>query len=199
MNRTSDILVIGGGIVGLAIAIELKLRGAAVTVLSRDFAGAATHAAAGMLAPHSEDIPPGPMLELCLKSLALYPDWVHKLEEISGLSAGYWPCGSLAPVYQLDGIPQSTSTDLSLTKLWFNRDAIHYAQSGFGADVMGGWWFPEDAQVDNRALAKALWSTAQSLGVDIQEGVSVTGIQQQQGRVIGVRTAIADWQADHYI
>jgi thiazole synthase len=57
MNTASDILIIGGGVIGLAIAIELKLRGATVTVLSRDFAEAATHAAAGMLAPQAEAIP----------------------------------------------------------------------------------------------------------------------------------------------
>ena len=56
---------------GLAIAVELKLRGLSVTVISRDFEQAAGHAAAGMLAPRAEAIPPGPMLDLCLKSLFL--------------------------------------------------------------------------------------------------------------------------------
>ncbi|NJN91249.1 MAG: FAD-binding oxidoreductase, partial [Leptolyngbyaceae cyanobacterium SL_5_14] len=79
MSTTTDILIIGGGVVGLAIAIELKLRGAAVTVLSRNFAEAATHAAAGMLAPQAEAIANPALLELCLKSRMLYPDWVKKI------------------------------------------------------------------------------------------------------------------------
>lgn len=61
MTTTSDVLIMGGGVIGLAIAVELKLRGASVTVLCRDFHAAASHAAAGMLAPQAEAIPPSPM------------------------------------------------------------------------------------------------------------------------------------------
>ena len=50
----TDILIIGGGVIGLACAVELKLRGENVTVLCRNFAEAAGHAAAGMLAPDAE-------------------------------------------------------------------------------------------------------------------------------------------------
>jgi thiazole synthase len=204
MNRNRDILVIGGGIAGLAIAIEFKLRGAAVTVLSRDFEAAATRAAAGMLAPHSEDIPPGAMLDLCLKSRALYPDWVRKVEELSGLSTGYWPCGSLAPVFADDepngqGQRAIAPSTTSAVKTWFNQNAIYQVQPGLGDGIIGGWWFPEDGQVDNRALAQALRVAAQSLGVNIQDGVTVTAIQQQQGRVTSLRTTTTDWQAEHYI
>ena len=60
---TNDVLIIGGGVIGLAIAVELKLRGARVTVISRSFRAAATHAAAGMLAPSAEKIPDGRSLE----------------------------------------------------------------------------------------------------------------------------------------
>ncbi|MGH2415536.1 MAG: FAD-dependent oxidoreductase, partial [Microcystaceae cyanobacterium] len=100
MKAASDILIIGGGVMGLAIAVDLKLRGATVTVLSRDFQQAASHAAAGMLAPGAEAIPPGPMLDLCLRSRWLYPEWIRKLEDLTGLETGYWPCGILAPVYE---------------------------------------------------------------------------------------------------
>jgi glycine/D-amino acid oxidase-like deaminating enzyme len=57
MQSDREIIIIGGGVIGLAIAIELRLLGAAVTILSRDFKSAAGHAAAGMLAPQAERIP----------------------------------------------------------------------------------------------------------------------------------------------
>lgn len=55
----SDILVVGGGVMGLAIALELRQQGASVTLLSKDFAAAASHAAAGMLAPAPKAFPLG--------------------------------------------------------------------------------------------------------------------------------------------
>jgi thiazole synthase len=195
MRQANDIVIIGGGVVGLAIAIDLRLRGAAVTVLSRDFQQAASQAAAGMLAPRAEAIAASPMLDLCLKSLALYPDWINKLEDLSATSTGYWSSGILAPLYQ----QPDRHADDSPAQIWLDRSAMHHAQPGLSEEIQGGWWYPEEGQVDNRALAQALRSAADSLEIEVQEGVSVTGIQQQQGRVIGLKTTEGDRTAGHYI
>jgi thiazole synthase len=87
-EQGSDVLIVGGGILGLAIALELRQQGATVTVLSKDFRQAAGHAAAGMLAPRAEGLAPGPMLDLCLASLERYADWVNKLEALTGAGCG---------------------------------------------------------------------------------------------------------------
>jgi thiazole synthase len=193
MNTVSDIFIIGGGVIGLAIAVELKLRGATVTVVTRDFKQASTLAAAGMLAPQAEAIPASPMLELCLRSRSLYPEWIHKLEQLTGVTTGYWPCGILAPVYE-----QPPSTHPQDTH-WLNRDAIHWYQAGLGSEVAGGWWYPDDGQVDNRALTQALRLAAQELGVEIREGVEVEAIEQQNRVVREVRTSAGEFQAEHYV
>ncbi|MFM7324887.1 MAG: FAD-dependent oxidoreductase, partial [Nodosilinea sp.] len=57
VERHSDILIVGGGIIGLAIALDLHQQGATVTLLSKRFEEAASHAAAGMLAPRAEGLP----------------------------------------------------------------------------------------------------------------------------------------------
>ena len=106
-----DVLIVGGGVIGLAIALELRQQGAKVTVLSRDFGQAASHAAAGMLAPQAEGLPPGPLADLCRASLALYPAWVSKLEALTGQSVGYWPCGILAPRYTVPPNPTAPWLD----------------------------------------------------------------------------------------
>jgi thiazole synthase len=215
MRPIGDIVIIGGGVIGLSIAIDLKLRGAAVTVLSRDFQQAATYAAAGMLAPHAEVLPEGPMLDLCLRSLALYPDWTDKLEDLSGANTGYWSSGILAPVYSwADGegasvppgqVAAHSSGAMPASQIWLDRSAIHHAQPGLGPEVVGGWWYPEDGQVDSRALSQALRLTAESLGIEIREGVAVTGLRQRQGRIVGLTTSVngasqgETYQAEHYV
>ncbi|MEA5616698.1 glycine oxidase ThiO [Cronbergia sp. UHCC 0137] len=228
----NDVLIIGGGIIGLAIAIELKGRGANVTVLCRDFGAAATHAAAGMLAPDAENISNQSMLSLCRRSRALYPEWIGKLEALTGLNTGYWPCGILAPVLEAGGRGQgaggreageageaggeknkffitnhqspithyqSPITNYPSPAYWLDKSAIREYQPGLGTDVVGGWWYPEDGQVDNRALAKVLLSAAECLGVEFKDGVTVEAIAQQQGQAIGLQTNIGLLRADHYI
>jgi len=205
MGQTADIVIIGGGMIGLATAVELALHGAKVTVVNRSFAEAAAHAAAGMLAPQAEKLAPGPMQELCLKSRSRYPEWVSKLEAVTGLDPGYWPCGILAPVLapdlsNSDSVRhESVSVPRENDPVWLEQAAIQQQQPGLSSEVVGGWWFPEDAQVDNRALARALRSAAQELGVILKEGVRVEAILQQQDRVTGLKTSQGDWQADRYL
>ncbi|PMB15254.1 glycine oxidase ThiO [Fischerella thermalis] len=203
---TNDVLIIGGGVIGLAIAVELKLRGAKVIVTSRDFHAAATHAAAGMLAPDAEKISNRAMQDLCWRSRSIYADWTHKLEQLTGCNTGYWPCGILAPVFSEEEreigrniSPHHPTTPSSSTTYWLDKETIHQYQPSLGQEVTGGWWYPEDAQVDNRALAKALLSAAQSLGVEIKEGIAVEGILQQQRQVVGVQTNAGILRAEHYV
>jgi thiazole synthase len=196
---TNDVLIIGGGIIGLACAVELKLRGTNVTVICRDFTAAASHAAAGMLAPDAEKIANPGMQSLCWRSRDLYPDWISKLEQLTGLNTGYWPCGILAPVYEKSTANLSQITNSQSPTYWLDQQAIHEYQPGLGADVIGGWWCPEDGQVDNRALMQTLHSAAKSLGVVLKDGVTVQAIAQQQGQVIGIQTDTGLLRADHYL
>ncbi|MBD0387353.1 MAG: glycine oxidase ThiO [Nostoc sp. C3-bin3] len=203
---TSEIVIIGGGVIGLAIAIELKLRGTSVTVFCRDFQAAATHAAAGMLAPDAENITNGAMRSLCWRSRALYPEWTRKLEELTGLNTGYRPCGILAPVLGeaggqgAGGMGEvSPFTSEFSPAYWLNEEAIHQYQPGLGAEVVGGWWYPEDAVVDNKALAHVLWTVAESVGVELKDGITVEAFLQQQGKVVGVQTNAGVIRAAHYV
>jgi len=194
-EQAGDVLVLGGGIIGLAIALELQHQGATVTVISRDHPQAASYAAAGMLAPHAEELPPGPLLDLGLRSLAAYPDWVAKIERLSGQRVGYWPSGILAPCRHE---PSATAAPQGGT--WLSAAAAASYQPGLTAEVAGAWWFPEDGQVDNRALTQALYAAVQDSPITLHEGVAVTGLPQHQGRIQRVCTdRLGDLVADQVV
>lgn len=201
MNSTPDILIIGGGAIGLATAIELALQNVQVTVLTRDVQEAATQAAAGMLAPQAEQLAPGPMLELCLRSRSLYPEWIQKLEALSGLDAQYWPCSILTPLYEKEQSEQSTSPVLieGSEPQWLSQSDIVQRQPGLSDEVMGGWWFPADAQVDNQALAQVLYAAAETVGVTLHTGVSVDSIEHRGDRICHINTSMGSWQAERYL
>jgi thiazole synthase len=193
VNQESEVLIIGGGIIGLAIALELRQRGITVTVLSKDFQQAAGHAAAGMLAPRAEGLPPGAMLDLCLRSLNLYPDWVTKLEGLTGQTVGYWPNGILSPRFTLPEVTWHHGN-------WLPAETIRYYQPGLGDAIKGGYWHPEDGQVDNQTLVQALRQAVLDQGVTLYEGVGATALRQLGGKVERVCTAQAgDFAADHVV
>jgi glycine oxidase ThiO len=173
--------------VGLAIALELGLAGRKVAVVERDRPGQqASWAAAGMLAPRAERLPDGPLRELCLRSLALYPDWIAKLEQLAGRDTGYWLCGILLP---WQGFPADSET-LGTT---LDRTALDARQPGLGPDMGSAIWLPQEGQVDNRQLVTALREALTQVGVaivaqtDVQgwivEGELIQGLQTSRGRL----------------
>jgi glycine oxidase len=197
-DEQRDILIIGGGTMGLAIAIELALRGVRPTVLSRQFREAALHAAAGMLAPQAEGLPAGAMWNLCTASCKLYPAWIDKLEQLTGMDAGYWACGILAPV--TDPQRRDRHHPMEPDSCWLEARELAQKQPGFADTVLGAWWFPQDGQVNTRNLAKVLLSAARILGVEIIEGVQVQHWHQnRQGEITALQSDRGRWLAGAYV
>jgi glycine oxidase len=93
--QTWDVIVVGGGIIGLTLSIALRKRGLRVLVVERGEPGReASHAAAGMLA----DCPletPAPLQELATASARMYPEFVHELQDESGMKVDLRDNGTL--------------------------------------------------------------------------------------------------------
>ncbi|PZU96163.1 MAG: glycine oxidase ThiO [Pseudanabaena sp.] len=190
----TDILIIGGGVIGLATAIALSQKGANVTIVERGNCGkGATWAAAGMLAPEAEKLE-GSLLEFGLRSREMYPKWIANLMRLSGQDCGYWCCGIIAPV-----LSESDCLALSQHPKYINKSQSHQYQSGLGESILGSLWLPEDGQVNNRKLAQALIAAARSLSIKILEGVTVYEIARDRDRVTHLETSAGRLQSDHYI
>jgi glycine oxidase len=185
----SSVLIIGSGIIGLATAIELSLRGASVTILERGACGqGATWAAAGMLAPEAEQLE-GALRELGIRSRSLYPEWIRKLIHITNRDCSYRCCGILTPTLS----PQPHLPE------YIDRTQLNKKQQGLCDAISGALWYPEDGQVDNRCLAETLIVAARTLGVNILEGTNVYQIAASGDRVTHLETSLGNMHADRYL
>ena len=189
-----DVAVIGGGVIGLSIAFELSRRGASVRVFDRDEpTRAASWAAAGMLAPHTEAISDPAFRELCCDSLACYPEFARTLHEIGGIDVHL----------RLDGILSTAYTHESMTELgvhWqslraqgvraqiLDRDDVLRYEPALASSVLGGLFVEEEGQVDNRLLGRALTAACVAQGVTVYSHAADVLVECDDRRVLGVRS-----------
>jgi len=187
------ILILGGGLMGLAIAHQLARRGLAVVLLSRRRSEAAGFVAAGMLAPHAEGLT-GALLQLGQASLARVPAWVAQIEADSGLSCGLRNCGIVVPFRTPE------ERDSYPTAAWgtnLDRQGLEREVTGIGAIWRAGLLFSQDGQIDNRRqLMRALERACVHLGVQFQEGSEVQELLKgPNGELQGVRLVTAEGDA----
>ncbi len=232
-----DVVIIGAGLAGLSAALHISLNSnRQVTILEKEDpiqqmqkTPAASFAAAGMLAPHSERLPSGPLLDLCLQSREMYSDFVSTIESITskcspesmkylwnssshldgknsksnnddddkknnGLEpweVGFAATGGfLAPAFAGDSVATwSPPAQVQSTAMWLDEIQVHEMEPSLHPDVIGGWWFPEDASVDARRLTCALRAACMERGVQFMwgEGSGAGSLELGNGECRGVR------------
>ncbi len=191
-NAATDVAIIGGGIMGSAIALRLCQRGIGVTVIERGIPGAeASSAAAGILGPQMEAEGPGPLLELGLKSRALYPALAAELRELTGIDVGYDRSGVLAVAFDEAG-----EAALSARRAWqlarglrvdsLSGEAARAREPALGPAVRAALAFNDDAQVVARELARAFSQAAAGAGARFLTGRYVRRVLTDKGAVTGV-------------
>jgi glycine oxidase len=187
-----DIAVIGGGIMGCAVALRLRQRGARVTVIERGIPGAeASSAAAGILGPQMEAEGPGPLLDLGLRSRALYPALAEELREATGIDVGYDRSGVLAAALDDTG-----ERELAARRVWqlaaglrasaLTGDEARAREPALGPDVRAARELPDDGQVNARELARAFSQAAAGAGARFLSGRYVRRVAIAAGAVTGV-------------
>ncbi|HKC64627.1 MAG TPA: glycine oxidase ThiO [Pyrinomonadaceae bacterium] len=192
----ADVVVVGGGVIGLAIARALAMRGAgSVFLIERASLGAeASRAAAGMLAPQAEADGADAFFELACASRDLYPSFADALREETGTDIELERTGTLYLAFTDEDEREiehrfawQRRTGLSVERL--SAREARELEPCISTHVRGALRFPQDVQVENRRLIAALSASVESRGVRLLMGINVESLVIERGRVAGVETS----------
>jgi glycine/D-amino acid oxidase-like deaminating enzyme len=185
--QTWDVIIIGGGIIGLSLSIELRKQGASVLIVDRGEPGReASHAAGGMLA-NCGDETPALLQALANASADMYPEFVHELQDESGTNVDLRANGTLlfpAPGHVAEKIPGALPLPCPLAEL-------EPALASSPRDVI----FLKERSVCPRALTEATLKAARHRGVDISSGSTVVSVDIADGHATGVTAVKTSYKA----
>ncbi len=186
-----DSAVIGGGVMGSAIALRLAQAGQRVLVLEKSIPGAeASSAAGGILGPQIEGEHDDPLFRLCLASRDAHASLAEELRELSGIDVGYRRCGLLRvsfagedPAPLASRLAWQRGAGLAIEEL--DGDEVRRLEPTLSAEIAAALHFPDEAQIEPRKLAEALPLAARALGVTYCKGL-VRRVDVDAGRVVGI-------------
>ena len=189
------VAVVGGGVIGLAIARELAGAGAAVTVLERNRIGSeASTAAAGILCPQDDAETPSSLAELGIESLRMYGDFAGGLAAETGIDPELDTFGTL----RLDLTREDEAQTEALARRpraagWplerLTPSEVAGLEPGLSGNLLGGAYFPRGGRVEPRQLMRALDRSARQRGVAVREGAPVVGLHSRGETIDGVALA----------
>ena len=194
-SQTVDVLVVGGGIIGLAIARELVVGGASVAVVDRAATRGpdATDVAAGMLAPVGElDFGEPDLLKMNLASAAIYPELSETLTAETGIDTGYRSAGGLhvAPDSDEAAVHRrmlELQLESGLDSRWLGPGQARDLEPALSPSIRGAVFATDDGSVDPRSLARALEESATRSGAVVRRESEIESLIDHAGRVEGVR------------
>ncbi len=192
LQKTADVVIVGGGVVGCATAFFLAKAGLSPLVLERDQLGCeASGEAAGMLAPQSEADYPGPFFELCLAGRRLFPSLAEELKSTTGIDIEHRQIGNLIPIFgdrDRDALFASTrwQRERGLGVEALDRREALAAEPLLSEKVEGAVILPEEAHVNSRALVMALAAAAGRHGATFATGCPAAAVIRDGNKVAGI-------------
>jgi len=190
--KTFDAAIAGGGLIGASIALELAEAGFNVALFdARDPGREASWASAGMISPAPENADMIPFVPMSLASVALYPDFIRKVEDLSGIDVGYKKNGALDVL--LDGnIEQELSTIIALQHgvglkaQALNGEQARKMEPSLTDETQAAIFREDEAALDTRALIDATLKAAARKGVEIFAGNGAKGLWKAGSRCKGL-------------
>jgi len=197
----TDVIIVGGGVIGCAIAYHLAQAGVQVTLFERgEIGGEASGEAAGMLRPLDESLERGALVDLCLASLRLFGPLADTLREETGIDIEYL-CSGILRVALTDDEARRLHHLVERTQgllEWADPEALRTLEPRL-APARGGFYFPHLHQVNAGRFTQALAQAATARGALLRQGVGVTGLLTNGSRVTGVRSSEGKAAAAHVV
>jgi len=192
MTKNFDVVIAGGGLIGGAIALELALAGLRVAIYEQGDPGReSSWAGAGILSPAPENPATIPLVPLGKASMALYPDFVFRVEEVSGQDVGFRAKGTLEALFSRDAA-RELSTHVALYHGWglqaeaISAEDARELEPAFSPELEAAVLRPDESSVDNRCLTHAVLEAARKSGVEIHAHREVQGIWREKQRCAGL-------------
>lgn len=195
LQASTDVLIIGGGVIGCSIAYYLRKAGVEVIVLEQGEIGAqASSAAAGLLAPLGSLSGPGPFADLLLASWSMFPALVAELEDVSGIRVEYARTGALRVVRNSKSGANLRKRmqewqPLGLQMYWLSGDEARQREPLLAPDICAAIYAPEESQMKAPLVVKAFAKAAENLGAKLYSQSEVLGVRQEHDTITGVYTA----------
>jgi glycine oxidase len=206
MKKGTDVIIIGGGVIGCSIAYYLRKSHINVVLLERgEIGGQASSAAAGLLAPLGPLSGPGPFADLLLAGFAQLIAMAPELEEASGVHMGYEQTGALRVVRNAKRVAHlrkrlTNWQPLGLTMDWLDGEAARQHEPLLSPDIRAAVYAPQEAQIHADRVVQGLARGASNLGAHLYSEQEVTDIVTEHSRVVGIRTGAGEMMAcDHLI
>jgi glycine oxidase len=203
--RTYDAIVAGGGLIGSAIALELARNDLRVVLFdAREPGREASWASAGILSPAPENPGMISMVPIGRASLAMYPEFVAQVEELSGIASGYRAKGTVEALFSRHA-REELNTIVALHRgLGLQAEAISAKEAremepALSEEIEAAVLRPQEASVDNRLLANALIEAAKRSGAEIHPGAAVEGIWRESSQCRGAVVNGENISAKHTI
>lgn len=183
------IVVVGGGVIGCAVAERLTVDRHHVTLLERDqLASHASGAAAGELSPHTGA---GVVLAAARESLDVFPELVARIEKDSGMTVEFHHRQALLPALNGDEAHALRASG----GRWLDADECRRLEPFLSSDVLGAV-VHEEAHVTPPRFVRALGRAAAARGAEICEATPVTGFAMEGDRIVQVLTPGGAFDAD---
>jgi glycine oxidase len=193
-----DVIIIGGGVIGLSVAYVLAREGVRSTVLDRRELGReASWAGAGMIPPNTERLALGPMVELRSWSAELYPRWSAALREETGIDNGFRRTGGVdvAATLDEDNALRAAAGRWRIEGIAYERLApgdFGRVEPALSPALRVAYFLPDRAQIRNPRHLRALAEASSKRGAALRPGLSARGFEVRDGRVVAVRTDEGD-------